>query len=215
MRLVRRLFGRASPQSGGAGAVPSGPQPVAGVRGPLPASRAVALGNPPAMDADPGARLVGIVSDTNIDARGLARVWELFYDLPARGTQLTITLAPSPGAELTEEPPVSMSFAERPFVPPLDAGFAAGVARALNMSVEQFEAKRRELAAAERAAPLPMPFRDSPEAVADLMAQGVDFVSGPTDLVLSTDRLKNGTVVWKTGDRRRDYTTAFEAQAAG
>ena len=211
MRLVRRLFGRTSREGGAARALPAGPQPVAGVRGPLPASRAVALGNPPAMDADPGARLVAIVSDTNIDARGLARVWELFYDLPARGTQLTITLAPSPGTELTDETPISMSFAERPFVPPLDPGFAAGVARALNMSVEEFEAKRRELAAAGRAAPLPMPFRDSPEAVAALTGQGVDFVSGPTDLALSTDRLKDGTVVWKTGDRRRDYTTAFGA----
>ena len=175
----------------------------------MTSGRAVALGNPLALELDPAARLVSIVSDTNIDAAGLAHGWETFYDLPARGTQLTVSIGPCPGTGLSDAARVCLEMSERPFVAPLDATFSASVARSLRMTVDEFEAKRRRQALDERDDPLPVPFRDSPEAVAALMEQGADFVSGHTDLAISTGRLKDGTIVWKTSDRRRDYTTPF------
>jgi hypothetical protein len=211
MRLIRRIFGLTREQryAQGRRATPPGPRPLAGVRGRMTAGRAVALGGPIGLELDPAARLVSIVSDTNIDAAGLAQGWEIFYDLPARGTQLTVSIGPCPDTDVSDDARVCLEMSERPFVAPLDAAFSASVARSLRMTVDEFEAKRRRQALDERDDPLPVPFRDSPEAVAALMEQGADFVSGPTDLAISTGRLKDGTVVWNTSDRHRDYTTPF------
>lgn len=54
-------------------------------------------------------------------------------------------------------------------------------------------------AAAAGAPALPLPFRDSPEVVAEL-AGGVDFIAGPTDMKLEGRVLATGEAVWLTYD---------------
>ena len=45
---------------------------------------------------------------------------------------------------------------------------------------------------------LPQIFRDSPEAVTELAAAGVDFLAGPTDMKLEARVLPSGESVWLT-----------------
>ncbi|NWF81290.1 MAG: hypothetical protein HXY37_14805 [Chloroflexi bacterium] len=53
-------------------------------------------------------------------------------------------------------------------------------------------------AGAEHTPALPLPFRDSPEVVAELATDGVDFIAGPTDMKLEGRVLTTGEAVWQT-----------------
>ena len=217
MRFLRRTppereFDRTErTESPGRSAIPATPQQVE-VSGRVPASRAAAVADAAIVPLDPDRWLTSIVSDTNIDGAGLARGWELFYDLPNRGTQLIARLAPCPGSADPDDGPLCLTLRETPIfagIPDENRQFMAGVAKGFGMTIEELERRTREQALTERQPALPEPFIDSPAAVAALAAKGVDFISGPTDLVLSTKRLKNGSVVWAVQDRKREYTTAF------
>jgi len=59
-------------------------------------------------------------------------------------------------------------------------------------------------------APLPVPFRDSPEVVAGFAAEGVDFVAGPTDMKLEARVLASGPA-WITFDWNGERHAAFAA----
>ena len=62
---------------------------------------------------------------------------------------------------------------------------------------------------------LPMDFVDSPEAVRRLASAGCDWVSGPTNLSLSTRQLADGAVVWHVSTYGKDYETPFESRPSG
>jgi hypothetical protein len=64
-------------------------------------------------------------------------------------------------------------------------------------------------AAKGRQAGLPFAFTDSPEAARRLADQGVDFVTGDSDLTLATDRLSSGEIVWVVESDGRVHTTPF------
>jgi hypothetical protein len=51
---------------------------------------------------------------------------------------------------------------------------------------------------------LPENFRDSTEAVTELAAQGVDFVSGPSHMSLEARVLPSGQSIWVTRDWERE-----------
>lgn len=207
MGLFRRrktAEGRASSPS----PMPPGPSPLGGRPGRIPASGAVDLTDPIVAAFDGNRILVGIASDTNIDAQGLSREWDLFYDLPGRASQVNARIEPCEGTG--DDAQLCLYLRETPFLRPhRDEAAARKVAQELGLSWEQFEARRAELAMADRKPALPMPFRDSPVAVASLAEVGIDFVSGPTDIALSTKRKEDGSVVWEVQAGGMQAETAF------
>ncbi len=57
--------------------------------------------------------------------------------------------------------------------------------------------------------PLPLEFKDSPQAAAELAMAGVDWVAGSTRMMLASRRLPGGKLVWYTEMFGREYTTPF------
>ncbi|HET8777189.1 MAG TPA: hypothetical protein VFN76_05975 [Candidatus Limnocylindria bacterium] len=211
VRFVRRRLGEiADERRTRARALPAGPRPIDGISGRITARRAVDLAEALVAPLDDERRLVGIVSDTNIDAAGRSVGWDLFYDLPGRESALNVIISACPDAAPVDDPPLCGELRETPWLRDhADPAFVRKIAAELGMTPEQWDAKRRELAMADRKTPLPVPFRDSPEAVAELSTKGIDFVSGPTDIALGTARLKDGSVVWEVQAGGRKARTAF------
>lgn len=125
--------------------------------GPLTSREAWDLVAPRLEELDPEARLVGISSGTDLDAGGRASTWSFRVQLPSHERAGLVLVEPAPGTPLPEEAPLDRVELYRP----LDAA----------------DRGRRAL---------PRDFRDSPEVVAALAAQGVDFVAGPTTLMIET-----------------------------
>lgn len=161
--------------------MPEGPRVLPGAAGRVTARGAVELAEGVMASLDPARRLTQIVSDSNITPEGLALGWELRYDLPSRDHIVMLTLDACPDTLDDPEPALCVSLWENP-----------------RLTLERFGRPA-----------LPTPFRDSPEAMADFMAQGLPLVSGSTDVTLSSGRLEDGSVVWEVqtgGDRS---TTSF------
>ncbi|MCS7072713.1 MAG: hypothetical protein NZM00_14505 [Anaerolinea sp.] len=137
--------------------------------GPLTSREAWDIVQPIVAGLDPQARLTFITSGLDISHAGRSFTWEFMVHLPARQAQALLSLAPADDAADVDSAPLVLT--QR--IGPADAG-------------------------AEHPPALPLPFRDSPEVVAELAASGVDFIAGPTDMKLEGRILATGEAVWLT-----------------
>jgi hypothetical protein len=150
--------------------------------GPTTAHEAWAIAGPEVKTVDASARLTFVASGLNIDHTGRSLTWEFMFVLPSLRAKALMTLAPPDDADDVDRAPIHMTL--------------------------------RLTAAADgelKAAGLPVAFRDSPEAVAELTAQGVDFVAGPTDMKLESRLLPSGQAVWVTYHGDAEITVPFSA----
>lgn len=135
-----------------------------------------------ARELDPGAALVGMSSDEHIDGTGRTFGWQLSYELPYRGTSLVVSIDLGLGHSRHEHhPPMYMTLEELP-----------GQSDATVVPT-----------------PLPTHFRDSPAAVAELAAQGLDLGPNGTSASLRTRRLPDGSVVWAAEAGGQEYMAPF------
>lgn len=139
---------------------------------------------PAARDLDASARLTLLTSGTDISPEGRSFTWSFGLELPRRGESLLLSVEPSGEAAEVDDDPLVLDQRRSPR-PKADLG---------------------------RRPALPLPFRDSPEAVAELAAGGVDFVSGPTDMTLSGRVEASGEAVWVTESWDGERTTPFAAE---
>lgn len=153
--------------------------------GPLTVHEAWELTHPSAEALDDQARLTLLTSGSDIDQDGRSFTWEFGFALPRRQRYGMFSVEPSGENEAIDDDPVVL--VER-LVP-----------------VSRSELKRHPT--------LPEPFRDSPEVVAELAAQGVDFVAGPTDMKLEARVLPSGTAVWVTFFWDEERTTPFRVES--
>lgn len=154
-------------------------------------------------------RLIDIISDSNIDHQGRARVWEIFFDLPQQASVVEVTVAPC--GDDDEDGPLCLRLQVRPLfagIPEDQKAFMAGIARGFGMTLEELELRTREKTMSERPLPLPIPFNDSPDVVAAAAARDIDFLSGPTDITLSTTRV-DGVAMWQVQAGRRTEVFPF------
>jgi hypothetical protein len=148
--------------------------------GPLTAHESWAIAYGELKKLDDSAKLILVTSGLSIDHTGRSLTWEFMFVAPRLGAEALVTLAPADDAADVDRAPIYMT-------------------RRLRAAPES----------ALRHAGLPMSFRDSPEVVAVLAAQGVDFVAGPTDLKLESRLLPSGEAVWVTYYWDAEMTTPF------
>ena len=135
---------------------------------------------PEAKKLDESAGLTFMTSGLDIDRMGRSRTWEFLFVVPKLRATALVTLGPSDDADDVDRAPIHMTLRLK-----------AASAGELN------------------GAGLPAGFRDSPEVVAELAAQGVDFVTGPTDLKLESRQVPSGEAVWVTYYRDGEITVPF------
>lgn len=148
--------------------------------GPLTFLEAWEIARPAALEFDDKPQLILITSGTDIRSNGRSFSWEFLFHLPKRRARLMVSLFPSEKAELPEDAPIVLFQRVTP------------------------------CSESERFRPLPETFRDSPEVVAELSAQGVDFISGPTDMKIESRMLPNGQVRWICYYWNNEYAAEFE-----
>jgi hypothetical protein len=153
--------------------------------GPLTVHEAWAIVQPIVAGLDPQARLTFITSGLDISHAGRSFTWEFMVYLPAQRAQALLSLVPADDAEDVDSAPLVLTQRIGP----------AGVG-------------------AEHAPALPLPFRDSPEVVAELAAGGVDFIAGPTDMKLEGRVLATGEAVWLTSYWDEVRSVAFSTGVA-
>jgi hypothetical protein len=137
--------------------------------GPMTAHESWAIAHPEVKKLDEAAKLTLVTSGLDIDHAGRSFTWEFMFVVPRLRATALVTLAPADDAEDVDRAPIHMT---------------------LRLSA----AAESELTRAG----LPVAFRDSPDVVAELAAQGVDFVAGPTDLKLESRQLRSEEAVWVT-----------------
>lgn len=153
---------------------------------------------------DPVAWLLHVIG-LDIDGQGRAESWQFRYCLPALRLRLRFVVT-----ICSEDLPVALGVnclheQHMPFPAP---GSTLDQLRQRNaVSSDELDALWAEQMAAERA--LPLPFRDSPDAVHALIAQGVDLITGSTTIALSTTIDAAGRVLWQLHDRDTTYQTEF------
>lgn len=148
--------------------------------GPLTALEAWETARPAALELDGKPQLTLITSGTDIRSDGRSFSWEFLFHLPNRRARLMVSLFPSEMAELPEDAPIIMFQRVSP------------------------------CSENERVMPLPEAFRDSPEVLAELSVQGVDFISGPTDMKIESRMLPNGQARWICYSWNDEYAVEFE-----
>lgn len=138
--------------------------------GPLTAHQARDMVWPIARGLDSAARLTLLTSGLDIGPDGRSFSWEFGFELPGRRAFALLGVEPSgEGADIDGDPIVLVQRI-RPMSPTEADGLPT----------------------------LPERFRDSPEVVAELAAQSVDFVAGPSDMKLEARVLPSGEAVWVT-----------------
>jgi hypothetical protein len=160
---------------------------------PATAAEAVAAVQPLAAGHDPEARLAMIVSGEDIDLQGRAYHWELFYLLPNEQARAVFEIRPVPEGD-----------EENGYLKEAVSSFFRGDRSRLSPGVLE-ELWRKEL---QEHPPLPVPFRDSPEAVVALEAVGVEFYGGSTYVNLST-RWVDGKPMWEAMSLGETYRVPF------
>jgi len=151
--------------------------------GPLTSHEAWAIVGPVARELDPQARLKFITSGLDMSREGRSFTWEFLFDLPGGRAQALLSLEPSREAAGIDDAPIIL------------------VQRLNPVSAAE----------SNRVAVLAEHFRDSPEVVAELMAGGVDFVAGPSDMKLEGRVLDTGEAVWVTYYWDEERRVAFSA----
>jgi hypothetical protein len=152
--------------------------------GPMTVHESWAIAYADVKKLDGSARLTFVTSDLNIDHMGRSRTWEFMFVVPRLRAMALVTLSPADDGEDVDSAPIHMTL--RLTGAPESALGHPG---------------------------LPTPFRDSPEVVAELAAQGVDFVAGPTDLKLESRLLTSDEAVWVTYYRDAEMTVPFSIRA--
>lgn len=186
-------------------------QVVPGRIGPLTAAQAWEIAYPVAAQYDPQARLTLIVSDDDISDQGESHQWSFHFDLPQQRAQAIIRVASDPAVETSDLPPLLCIEQVRPF-PEEDSVMATWLAQGSISQEAVNEQWQRHL---DNRPALPIPFRDSPEAVRALREQGVDFISGDSDMVLSGKVLPDGQAVWGVMAYGVEYQTPFAPPESG
>jgi hypothetical protein len=155
------------------------------------AAEALALVEPAARNYDRQARLVLMVSGSDIDLDGRSGRWELLWDFPTRQAQAVYV------AGLLD-----------------DKEYGGSEADALVEEVRPFPSASSQAEQMGRGS-LPLNFRNSPAAVSSLAELGVDFVAGDTSMVLTARTLPGGEAVWEVMALGVPYRTPLEGSVEG
>lgn len=180
---------------------------LAGITGPITARDAFAISDPVAKSYDADAFCHLMNAGERINSEGISDLWELLYLFPGERARAIFGVGIDEHCDPDEEWELRYLFeGVRPFVRHEPGGILGRLIRSGAFDVRaQWQ---REL---ERHAPLPVPFRDSPEAVRMFIAQGEDFVSGDIHLTVQTRTLATGEAVWWSMAYGVEYTTPFAA----
>ncbi len=157
--------------------------PIPECVGPITARQAFEIAGEAARKLDGRARLTHAQSDLNIQPDGRAHVWEFLFYFPSIRSTGILSVTPRDEEEPPDEPVLCLRRRVKPLPFPIDHA---------TLKPE-----------------LPWDFHDSPEAVAALAGQGVDFISGPTDLSIESHIRPSGEVVWRTFFYDREVATPF------
>ena len=132
---------------------------------------------------DRQATLTLITSGTDLNGEGRSRTWEFIFILPSCKSTLMISLEPDPQCEDVDYAPCVLTQRFNPITP------------------------------SDRHKPsLPVPFLDSPEAVAEFTARGVDYEAGPSDMKLEGRALPSGEAMWITYYWGKEFAISFVAE---
>ena len=148
--------------------------------GSMTVHEAWALAYPDLQKLDASSGLTFITSGLDLDHRGRSFTWEFMFVVPRLRAKALVTIAPPDDADDVDRAPMQLT--------------------------------RRLHAATEgdlKAPLLPIAFRDSPDVVTELAANGVDFVAGPSDLKLESRLLPTGAPVWVTYSWDAEVTAPF------
>lgn len=135
---------------------------------------------------DAEARLVHIQSDEEITHEGDSDEWTLVFLLPNQQSECRCRIYRGSRSFRRVLQPIILKAKFTPYIIPPHLLEEAGY------TLDDMWQNRLSSRPA-----LPIPFRDSPEAVAALAEQGADFIAGSTSIVLSTEVLPSSEVVWK------------------
>lgn len=161
--------------------------------------------SPIAMSHDRQAFMTMIVSGEDIDAAGRSYSWEFLFHFPVQEATgvLSVHLDPAGLEEDREE------FCITEEITPLAkaGGFLESIFEKNPVFRSVFTKKQKSDLARKPA--LPVPFRDSPEAVNDIASRGVDFAAGDSHTVLTGEIATTGEAVWKAVAFDVEYRTHF------
>lgn len=180
-------------------------QIVPGIHGPLTAVQAFQIAHPAAVQYDPLAWLVRVVSDEDISEKGESHQWSFRFILPQQRAELRVRVASDRAVDTGDQPPVLCIEQVRPFPEP-DSQMAVWLAEG---TISQAFVDEQWLVYQADNPALPIPFRDSSEAVHSLCEQGVDFISGDPHMVLQSKVLPDGQAVWAIYAYHVEYHTPF------
>ena len=171
----------------------------------MTARQAFALASPIAAELETAERLTLLTSGEDIDADGRARMWEFFFDLPElRACAAIEVLCPVEDAF----PPDDVGRIEVrvvPFASP--GGIMDQLLQAGRVSPRFLDDRWDD--ELRRRPPLPVPFRDSPNAVRDLVPPDVEWIDGSTLLSLRGHVLHDGAPVWEADSRNQVWRAPF------
>jgi len=139
---------------------------IAAITGPVTAREAFAIADPAAMDYDADAYCHLITAGERIDRHGLSDLWELFYMLPGARARAAFGIGIDENCDPDSEWDQRYLFENlRPFAYHRPGDVLGNLSRsgAFDITAQW----KQEL---ERHVPLPIPFRDSPEAIRAFIA---------------------------------------------
>jgi hypothetical protein len=156
-----------------------------------------------AQELDREACLKMIVSPGGVDQAGASTRWEFFFDLPQRQAKLECNWFLLWEDERNGFGLAHLELIARPF-PPADS--------LLRQMVNEGTLLYRQLAGfweeeRRRAPDLPLHFRNSDEAVAELMGQGLDLLED--EFSLGTGHSPQGSLAWVAQTRRQEFRVAL------
>lgn len=180
---------------------------LAGISGPVTAREAFAIADPAAKGYDADAFCHLMSAGERIDGEGVSDLWELFYMLPSARARAAF------GVGIDEHCDPDSEWEQRYLFENLQpfARHEPGDTLGRLIPGRAFDVRAQWKQDLERHVPLPVPFRDSPEAVRTFMAQGEDFVSGDIHLTVQTRTLATGETVWWSMAYGVEYTTPLAA----
>lgn len=121
-----------------------------------------------------------MVTTGDVNERGLAYTWDFLFDFPRRAASGVFIVQACDSDQEIDTQPLCVVT----FVKPRPAQ--------------------------KPPAPLPLDFIDSPETVQALAAQGANYISGPSDMPLSSKILSGGAAVWVTYMYDREFQAPFK-----
>ena len=145
---------------------------------------------------EPTARLIAVASGEDISSRGTASSWVFAFLLAERRGRAWFSFKPSDYDDA--EAPLLLDEQIRPF-----GSAQQGAALPPEVRADLWQT------ILDKFPPLPVPFRDSPEAVQALSEQGVNFGAGDTSMTLTSKVLPSGEAVWQITSYDETYTTPF------